>query len=362
MKSILIITAFPPNQKTAGQDYTRRLILDLLSKGYDISLIYTEYPKHKVDLPKEISIIKIIKPTLLNCFNNLLIHPLFTKRYNKKVLLFLQKQVKYFDILYFDFSQVHIYSLFLAHPCKILMCHDVILQKYQRNNSILSKYVKNSEKKLLSSASRIITFSKKDCDLIINAYGLNSSNVNFYIKKSLSINQDQVVLSNSFCFYGAWNRRENSESLLWFISNVLPYLDNKIRITIIGSGLSDKIKLLLNKYYNITVLGFIQDPVLELSKHQALIAPLFKGAGVKVKVIDALSSGTPVIGTDIAFEGITDNDQNSLFNLAYVAADFIFKLNNWKQINIFYKINARDEFFNQYDKNYFSDYLIREGL
>lgn len=67
-------------------------------------------------------------------------------------------------------------------------------------------------------------------------------------------------------------------------------------------------------------------------------------------------------GHNIAFEGITDNDQNSLFNLAYVAADFIFKLNNWKQINIFYKINARDEFFNQYDKNYFSDYLIREGL
>ena len=48
---ILFITAFPPNQKTAGQDYTRRLILDLVDKGNAISLFYTEYPNHLVELP-----------------------------------------------------------------------------------------------------------------------------------------------------------------------------------------------------------------------------------------------------------------------------------------------------------------------
>ena len=43
---ILFITAFPPCQKTAGQDYTHRLILDLLSKGHEISVVYAEYPSH----------------------------------------------------------------------------------------------------------------------------------------------------------------------------------------------------------------------------------------------------------------------------------------------------------------------------
>ena len=41
---ILFITAFPPCQKTAGQDYTRRLILDLIEKGHEVYLIYAEYP------------------------------------------------------------------------------------------------------------------------------------------------------------------------------------------------------------------------------------------------------------------------------------------------------------------------------
>jgi len=33
---------------------------------------------------------------------------------------------------------------------------------------------------------------------------------------------------------------------------------------------------------------------------KALISPLFTGAGIKVKVIEALACGIPVIGTDIA--------------------------------------------------------------
>ena len=53
---ILFISAFPPNQKTAGQDYTRRLILDLLDKGHTVSIIYAEYPNHPIELPDSIKI------------------------------------------------------------------------------------------------------------------------------------------------------------------------------------------------------------------------------------------------------------------------------------------------------------------
>ena len=50
MIRILYITAFPPNQKTAGQDYSRRLILDLIKKGNVVDLIYVDYPKHVIAL------------------------------------------------------------------------------------------------------------------------------------------------------------------------------------------------------------------------------------------------------------------------------------------------------------------------
>ena len=74
---LLIISAFPPNQMTAGQDYTRRMILDLIEK-HQVFLIYADYPKHTVELPDSVIILKI-KPKLRNCFNKILIHPFYKK-------------------------------------------------------------------------------------------------------------------------------------------------------------------------------------------------------------------------------------------------------------------------------------------
>ena len=52
------------------------------------------------------------------------------------------------------------------------------------------------------------------------------------------------------------------------------------------------------------MLGFVDNPYKIMSESLGLIAPLFHGAGIKVKVIESLACGTPVIGTEVAFEGI----------------------------------------------------------
>ena len=49
-----------------------------------------------------------------------------------------------------------------------------------------------------------------------------------------------------------------------------------------------------------------------MGRSRALIAPLFKGAGVKVKVVEALCCGTPVLGTSVALEGIPNVAGNTI--------------------------------------------------
>ena len=61
---ILFITAFPLNQKTAGQDYSRWLLDDLASRGHKISLIYAEYPSHEIELSPQIKVLAKIMPSL----------------------------------------------------------------------------------------------------------------------------------------------------------------------------------------------------------------------------------------------------------------------------------------------------------
>lgn len=88
-----------------------------------------------------------------------------------------------------------------------------------------------------------------------------------------------------------------------------------------------------------------------------LIAPLYKDAGVKVKVIDALSSGTCVLGTDVAFEGIENNKNNSLFYRLYDPEAYAKIINDWEYKNKSRKQDSANEFFERYNKNHFVDLL-----
>ena len=354
---ILFISAFPPCQKTAGQDYTRRLIIDLLEKGHEGSLIYADYPEHKIDLPKAVQVIGIIIPSLKNCFSKISFHPFFTKRFEQKTLQLLISVSKNYDMLYFDFSQVHLYSLFVEHPNIVLMCHDVIAQKFSRKGLLQLPWIKFSEGKLLCNAKQIVTFSQKDSAFIKNIYGLESVYVNFYLKHGYYDYSKSFVYEKKFCFYGAWNRKENIESLEWFLKKVYPKLNDEFEFVIIGGGMSDYLKNKICLYKNFLYLGFVDNPIKEISHCQALIAPLHKGAGVKVKVIDALTSGTCVVGTNVAFEGIKDNNIHKLFLKAETSEEFYSILKNWKQNTVESKQGAADEFYERYNKNHFTDLL-----
>jgi glycosyltransferase involved in cell wall biosynthesis len=51
--------------------------------------------------------------------------------------------------------------------------------------------------------------------------------------------------------------------------------------------------------------GFVDDLHLHLSQYTALVAPIVSGTGVKTKVLDAMASAVPVIGTPAAFAGLS---------------------------------------------------------
>jgi glycosyltransferase involved in cell wall biosynthesis len=363
IKKLLIVTAFPPCQKTAGEDYTRRLIEDLIAKNYKVDLIYSEYAGHAPELPKSVRIIDVIHPTIFNCLKSQKFHPFFTKRFDKRVLKHIQKIADNYDLLYFDFSQVMIYSMFVKHTCKVLMSHDVIWQKYSRKSGILKAiepmnvaWIKETEGKVLQSGSSIVTFSNKDCNLISMAYNLPSKSVNFYLKRKNFSYDGIEVNSNVFCFYGSWNRYENSEAIDWFIDNVYSKVTVPIKYLVIGGGMSDELKEKLSKYINFSLTGFVDDPVKVIASCQALIAPLHYGAGVKVKVVDALTSGTPVIGTNVAFEGLEEDGEGLLYH-AESKEKVIDLLNNWQQIGASDKQIMAKKFFDYYECNHFTDLL-----
>lgn len=350
MKRLLYISAFPPNQKTGGQIFSLNAINEL-SKQYIIDLIYFEYPEHDCELKTEDNIKSITCYHIgrFDFLKKILIHPVFTRRFNNSLLKYLQTITESYDVLYFDFSQVAIYSLYIKHPYKILRMHDVLNQKFSRKNKVLEKWVTYTENKIIKSFNKVFVPSIKDVELLKSIYNVNAFYTNEYLKP-IHFSNIAIEQEKQFIFYGYWKRTENTDGLIWFINKVLPLINSNSKFLVIGGGLSKDIKEKFLLTNGIEYLGFVKKPLDIILQSSAVLVPLFQGAGVKVKVIDSFTVGTPVIGTELAFEGLPD-----IKGLSYYSnneKDFAKFINDFNPLSYDEKITKAKEFDSIYNKHH----------
>lgn len=359
--NILLISAFPPSLDTAGQAFTYRLI-EKLSLFHKVDCIsFSEFSgKHKNFIGKTYSINFLTRLVGILFFPFL--HPIFSSRFSLRKAIHLNKYSKNYDLIIFNFSQVFIYSIFVIEK-KIFICHDVISQNLSRKKGLLNKFLYlfgyYSEFLLMRHVKgKVFTFSDKDCLLLDENFKVASLPINFYIDPLiLSTPVSEINRSASFVLYGAWGRPENSNGLLWFIKNVLPIIEPHYKFEIIGKGIPKNILNLIALHSkNFILHGYVENPYSIINKSKALIAPLFEGAGVKVKVIETLSLGIPVIGTPIAFEGISANllDKSFTCNSAPEFANAIinFAIPSSHDIK-----NSREYFFDMYSRNTLDNFI-----
>ena len=95
MKKILLISAFVPSRKTAGQNYTRQLIEDL-SGRYEVDLICFKNRSEAEGIAvPDTNMLKCIvvdkKDKLFNALKLPFLHPIFTARFQWSVVRYIRK-------------------------------------------------------------------------------------------------------------------------------------------------------------------------------------------------------------------------------------------------------------------------------
>lgn len=115
-----------------------------------------------------------------------------------------------------------------------------------------------------------------------------------------------VSPSNSLFFLGSLDWKPNQEGLLWFISQVFPKvksLDEGILFHVAGRNapawLRDKIH-----GNGVVFHGEIPDAHQFMREYGILVSPCFSGGGMRVKIIEAMTEGKPVVTTSIGAEGL----------------------------------------------------------
>lgn len=314
MKKILFLTPYVPSNRAGGENFTR-LLLEQLSKNNKIDLLYYRYsddpqyvcPNDNIKVVRE-----VINSTSLKLRNYLMcpfIHPIFSIRFNRHILTFIKSLVakNNYDLLYLDHSQMALYGKYFPDMTKILMSHDVMVQRFARMGNEISKALIIKGEGMLMKLPNTITFSfsEKDRKIIYDTYGVDSRVTNFYLDEMV-VNAKPTQIDRRIVFMGKWKRADNFDGLKWFFDNVYDNIDKNYRICIIGKWLPKNFIARVAALQNVEYLGFVANPYELIANSVATICPIFSGAGVKVKVVESLACGTPVIGSKIAFEGISE--------------------------------------------------------
>lgn len=110
----------------------------------------------------------------------------------------------------------------------------------------------------------------------------------------------------SIIFTGNMGYGPNEEAVLWFAAEVWPLLRQshpQLRFRIAGINPSERVMALAN-IAGIDVLGKVPDVALCLREATIAVAPMRSGSGIQNKVLEAMSSGTPVVSTSIGNRGV----------------------------------------------------------
>jgi glycosyltransferase involved in cell wall biosynthesis len=108
----------------------------------------------------------------------------------------------------------------------------------------------------------------------------------------------------SILFFGAINYFPNADGLQFFLSEIFPLVRARLpqaRLKVVGHTPEHLLHL---RSDHVEMKGWVPDVRVEVERAAAVIAPLRVGGGTRLKILEAMAMGKPVISTPQGAEGL----------------------------------------------------------
>ncbi len=199
--------------------------------------------------------------------------------------------------------------------CRIHNIEHLIWQRLADNKSksvkkmylqLLAKRLKRVELQALAKVDLLLTINKQE-ENTLKALGVNSKT--YYMPFGIDI--DGLVKRNiqmqaqSIFHIGSLDWQPNLEGVAWFLNEVWPLVEIKngaIQLHIAGKNMPAAMQE--KKIHNVIMHGSVPDATAFMQTYHTLIVPLLSGAGIRVKILEALSLGKHIVSTSIGAQGI----------------------------------------------------------
>jgi hypothetical protein len=374
-KNVLVVSGFFPYPTFFGGSFDIfGKIVGLTKLGYSIDLVctYKEKP-NPIDIEYVKSIVtdlKLVKRE--NNFTDLFFFKPFqvTSRQNLKNV----ELNKPYDFLILESESV---GTILDN--KGLIANKIFLRVHNNESKYfyqLAKSTKNILKKLyyISDSIKYSFYSKKiysvaDRLWFISNEEINSDNI--FVQKSVHlpspINDSfskQGLNNKTALFIGSLFMPNNIEALEWYLNNVhTRFLEDPDYKLIIVGGTGDLGEAYFeNKFKKLKKVEYYLNAK-DLQPYYALatvfINPMFHGAGVKLKTINALVNGLLLVSTQIGAQGI-GLINNEMYINAENANEFYEAINKYSKMDLNSKKQIIESAQNHLEKNNYINVLKRE--
>ena len=247
------------------------------------------------------------------------------------------------DIIILEGASWAVYFLFLFWLIRlkrikakiIYHAHNVeYLLRRQKNNIIIAVMTRFAECAIMKRSGLTFCVSEVDARNFERIFGVkprilsNGVDLETFDKvtdeESLSVRKRYNLNGKLVLFMGLTSFKPNKEAVDFIINNIFPPLVEKmhdIKLVVIGGKVNYRRSWLINP----GTIPFTEVPAF-VKACDVCVAPIFTGSGIRIKILEYMAAGKPVVSTKKGAEGINVKDGENIL-VADNENEFIEKIN-----------------------------------